>query len=233
MSRMHWLWGSVIFAAFALAIRLGAQTAQTGKASAEPKRFLALGDSYTIGEGVDSADTWPAQLTRALRVAKFDVGDPTIVARTGWTTDELASGISIASIDPPYELVTLLIGVNNQYRGRSAEKYHAEFVSLLAQSIEFAGGIASRVVVISIPDWGVTPFADGKDRAKIGVQIDAFNAINREEAQKAGARYADITAVSREKHDSWTVADGLHPSAAQYARWVPVIRDPATSALQR
>lgn len=233
MSRMHWLWGSVIFAAFALAIRLGAQTVQTGKASAEPKRFLALGDSYTIGEGVDSADTWPAQLTRALRVAKFDVGDPTIVARTGWTTDELASGISIASIDPPYELVTLLIGVNNQYRGRSAEKYRAEFVSLLALSIEFAGGIASRVVVISIPDWGVTPFADGKDRAKIGVEIDAFNAINREEAQKAGARYADITAVSRGKHDSWTVADGLHPSAAQYARWVSVIRDPATSALQR
>ena len=196
-------------------------------------RFLALGDSYTIGEGVDAAQAWPAQLASAMRAAKINLGDPCIVARTGWTTDELASGISIAPIEPPYELVTLLIGVNNQYRGRSTEKYRAEVVSLLAQAVEFAGGVATRVVVVSIPDWGVTPFAEGKDRAKIGAEIDAFNAINREAAKKAGARYADITAISRENHDGWTVADGLHPSAAQYARWVPVIRDPSTSALRK
>lgn len=230
---MRFLWIVEIALPLALAIQLGAQTLSTRKAFAEPKRFLALGDSYTIGEGVDSAQTWPAQLARAMRAAKVNLGDPLIVARTGWTTDELASGLSIAPIAPPYELVTLLIGVNNQYRGRSAEKYRAEFVSLLAQAIEFAGGTAARVVVVSIPDWGATPFAEGKDRAKTGAEIDAFNAINREEAKRAGARYADITAVSREKHDDWTVADGLHPSAAQYARWVPVIRNPATTALRR
>jgi lysophospholipase L1-like esterase len=230
---MRFLWLLEIAIPLALAIQLGAQTLSDRKAFAEPKRFLALGDSYTIGEGVDSPATWPAQLARAMRAAKINLGDPLIVARTGWTTDELASGISIAPIDPPYELVTLLIGVNNQYRGRSAEKYRVEFVSLLAQAIEFAGGIASRVVVVSIPDWGVTPFAEGKDRAKIGAEIDAFNAINRDEAKKAGARYADITTISREKHDGWTVADGLHPSSAQYARWVPVIRDPATSAVRK
>jgi lysophospholipase L1-like esterase len=233
MKSMHWLWMMEIVFPLGLAIHLGAQTISDRKAFAEPKRFLALGDSYTIGEGVDSAASWPAQLARAMRAAKINLGDPLIVARTGWTTDELASGIAIAPIEPPYELVTLLIGVNNQYRGRSAEKYRAEFVSLLAQAIEFAGGMASRVVVVSIPDWGVTPFADGKDRAKIGAEIDRFNAINRDETKKAGARYADVTAISREMHDGWTVADGLHPSAAQYARWAAQIRDPATSALRQ
>jgi lysophospholipase L1-like esterase len=230
---MKFLWLVEIAIPLAFAIHLGAQTLSDRRAFAEPKRFLALGDSYTIGEGVDAAASWPAQLARAMRAAKINLGDPLIVARTGWTTDELASGLAIAPIDPPYELVTLLIGVNNQYRGRSAVQYRAEFASLLAQAIEFAGGIATRVVVVSIPDWGVTPFAEGKDRARIGAEIDAFNAINRDEAKKAGARYADITAISREAHDAWTVADGLHPSVAQYARWVPVIRDPATSALRK
>jgi lysophospholipase L1-like esterase len=230
---MRFLWIIEIAIPLTFAIHLGAQTLSDRKAFVEPKRFLALGDSYTIGEGVEAAQAWPAQLTSAMRAAKINLGEPFIVARTGWTTDELASGISIASIEPPYELVTLLIGVNNQYRSRSTEKYRAEFASLLAQAIEFAGGVATRVVVVSIPDWGVTPFAEGKDRAKIGAEIDAFNAINRDEAKKAGARYADITATSREKHDGWTVTDGLHPSAAQYARWVPVIRDPATTALRK
>ena len=230
---MRFVWLVEIAILLAFVIQLGAQTVSDRKAFAQPKRFLALGDSYTIGEGVDAAQAWPAQLARAMRAAKINLGDPLIVARTGWTTDELASGISIAPIDPPYELVTLLIGVNNQYRGRSGEQYRAELVSLLAQAIEFAGGIATRVVVVSIPDWGKTPFAEGKDRAKIGAEIDAFNAINREEAKRAGVRYADITPISRETHDGWTVADGLHPSAEQYARWVPVIRDPATSALRK
>jgi lysophospholipase L1-like esterase len=230
---MRLLWLIEIAIPLAFAIHLGAQTLSDRKALAEPKRFLALGDSYTIGEGVDSAETWPAQLARAMRAAKINIGDPLIVARTGWTTDELASGISISPIDPPYDLVTLLIGVNNQYRGRSVEKYRAEFVSLLAEATEFAGGVATRVVVVSIPDWGVTPFATGKDCAKIGAEIDAFNAIARDEARKAGAHYADITAISREKRDGWTVADGLHPSAAQYARWVPVIRDSAILALRK
>ena len=132
----------------------------------------------------------------------------------------------------PYALVTLLIGVNNQYRGRNAEQYRAEFKSLLAASVEFAGGNALHVIVLSIPDWGVTPFAAGRDRAKIAVEIDRFNAIARAETLDAGARWVDVTPASREEHPGWTTADGLHPSAAQYARWVALALDPAAAALR-
>jgi len=194
-------------------------------------RYLALGDSYTIGESVDSAGRWPVQLAKALRAKKMNVGDPEIIARTGWTTDELAAGIAVASPAPPYDLVSLLIGVNNQYRGRDAEKYRAEFKSLLAQSVEFAGGKATRVIVLSIPDWGVTPFATGRDRAKIASEIDHFNAIGRAETLAAGAHWVDVTPVSREAQTGWYAADGLHPTAAQYARWSALALDAAIAAL--
>jgi len=195
-------------------------------------RFLALGDSYTIGENVDSASRWPVQLAKALRSRKLNVADPEIIARTGWTTDELAAGIEIAAPGGPYSLVSLLIGVNNQYRGRDAEKYRAEFKSLLAQSVEFAGGKASRVIVLSIPDWGVTPFASGRDRAKIGVEIDRFNSIGKAETNSAGAHWVDVTPASRETHANWTGSDGLHPTAAQYARWVELAVDAAAAAMK-
>lgn len=195
-------------------------------------RFLALGDSYTIGEKVDSAGRWPVQLAKALRGRKLSVGDPEIVARTGWTTDELAADIEIAAPGGPYSLVSLLIGVNNQYRGRDAEKYRAEFKSLLAQAVEFAGGKASRVIVLSIPDWSVTPFAAGRDRAKIASEIDHFNAIGLAETLAAGAHWVDVTPVSREEHAGWVGADGLHPTAAQYARWVELALDAAAAALK-
>lgn len=195
-------------------------------------RFLALGDSYTIGESVDSAGRWPVQLAKALRARKLNVADPEIVARTGWTTDELAAGIEIAAPAGPYAMVSLLIGVNNQYRGRDPEKYRAEFKSLLAQAAAFAGGKSSRVVVLSIPDWGVTPFASGRDRAKIGGEIDRFNAIGKAETVAAGAHWVDVTPASREQHAGWTAADGLHPTAAQYARWTEVALDAAIAALK-
>jgi lysophospholipase L1-like esterase len=195
-------------------------------------RYLALGDSYTIGEGVDSASRWPVQLAKSLRAAKLDVADPEIIARTGWTTDELAAAIKTAAPRGPYALVSLLIGVNNQYRGRDAEQYRSEFKALLAQSVGFAGGKASHVVVLSIPDWGVTPFAKGRDRAKIGAEIDHFNAIAREETVAAGARWVDVTPASREPHDGWIGAkDGLHPTAAQYARWAALAFDAAAAAV--
>jgi lysophospholipase L1-like esterase len=195
-------------------------------------RFLALGDSYTIGEKVDSAGRWPVQLARALRARKLNVGDPEIVARTGWTTDELAAGMEIAAPAGPYSLVSLLIGVNNQYRGRDPEQYRAEFKSLLARAVEFAGGNASRVIVLSIPDWGVTPFATGRDRAKIAGEIDRFNAIGRAEVLGGGARWVDVTPASREEHAGWVGADGLHPTAAQYARWAELALDAAAAALK-
>jgi len=130
-----------------------------------------------------------------------------------------------ATVQPPYDLVTLLIGVNNQYRGRSVENYRNEFVPLLQQAIEFSGGNPERVIVVSIPDWGVTPFAEGRDREQIAKEIDQYNRVNKEESSKAGTGYVDVTPVSREAaSDSKLVAeDGLHPSGKMYARWVALL----------
>lgn len=191
-------------------------------------RYLALGDSYTIGESVAPEDRFPNRLARAL-----GIGEPQIIARTGWTTDELNAAIDAANPRGTFDLVTLLIGVNNQYRGRDAEQYRTEFAALLQRAIGFAGGDASNVIVVSIPDWGVTPFAEGRDRAAIATAIDRYNAINREEAARAGARYVDITAISRRGDPSLVAGDGLHPSGAQYAEWVAAILPQAREALGR
>lgn len=184
-------------------------------------RFLALGDSYTIGEGVEPSGRWPAQLAGMLRDQGTAIDEPQIIATTGWTTDELAKGIPQASPSGPYDLVSLLIGVNNQYRGRNINEYRDQFTALLLQAISLAGGDTGRVVVLSIPDWGVTPFARGRDRMKIAREIDLFNAANREETERLGVAYVDITPISREAwNDSTLLApDGLHPSAAMYLEW--------------
>jgi lysophospholipase L1-like esterase len=184
-------------------------------------RFLALGDSYTIGESVAAEERWPAQLAALLNAAGVEVSAPLIIAATGWTTDELAAGIDAADARGPFDLVSLLIGVNNQYRGHDPEQYRAEFAGLLTRAIAFAGGEPSAVIVLSIPDWGVTPFANGRERAQIAAAIDAFNAINREAAEAAGARYVDVTPISRRAatDPALIAADGLHPSGAMYAEW--------------
>lgn len=184
----------------------------------EPRRYLALGDSYTIGESVDPAERFPAQLARALNFP-----EPQVIAKTGWTTDELNAAIDAASPQGTFDLVTLLIGVNNQYRGRSADEYRGELAALLQRAIGFAGGDAKKVIVVSIPDWGVTPFAEGRDRARIAREIDQYNAINREEAARAGARWVDITPISRRSDPGLVAGDGLHPSAKQYTEWVRLI----------
>ncbi|HJQ36458.1 MAG TPA: undecaprenyl-diphosphatase UppP, partial [Thermoanaerobaculia bacterium] len=170
-------------------------------------RYLALGDSYTIGESVAAEERFPVQLAKQL-----NLGEPQIIAKTGWTTDELNAAIDAANPKGPFDLVTLLIGVNNQYRGRGADEYRTQFVGLLQRAIGFAGGNTRHVIVVSIPDWGVTPFAEGRDRAKIAREIDQFNAINREEAQRAGAKWVDITPISRRNDPSLVAGDGLHPS---------------------
>ena len=188
-------------------------------------RMLALGDSYTIGEGVAIDDRWPMQLAAMLRARGLSVATPTIVARTGWTTDELSAGIDDARLKGTFDLVTLLIGVNNQYRGRSADEYRVQFRALLARAVGFAGGRASHVIVVSIPDWGATPFADGRDGARIALDIDAFNAVNRDESVRVGAPYVDVTPISRRaasEHDL-IGGDGLHPSPRMYAAWVRVM----------
>jgi lysophospholipase L1-like esterase len=197
-------------------------------------RFLALGDSYTIGEGVGEDERWPMRLAAMLRERGVAVGDPQIVARTGWTTDELSAAIDEADPQGPYALVTLLIGVNNQYRGRDAGEYRAEFAALLARAIGFAGGEPSRVVVLSIPDWGVSPFAEGRDRARIAAEIDAYNAINRDEAARAGARWVDVAPQSRDAgpDPAWLATDGLHPSGRAYQVWANLALPEALAALQ-
>ena len=183
-------------------------------------RYLALGDSYTIGESVDAAERFPNQLADFLKAGGLQI-EVTIIAKTGWTTNELWDGIQASEINPPYDLVSLLIGVNNQYRGYDINEYREQFVFLLNKSIEYAGGNPKRVIVLSIPDWGVTPFARGQGGERIARDIDAFNAVNREESEKAGARYVNITPISREaEHDTTLIApDGLHPSGKMYMEW--------------
>jgi len=186
-------------------------------------RFLALGDSYTIGEGVAEAERWPAQLAQRLRDRGVDVDELTIIAQTGWTTAELAAAVERETPAGVYDLVSLLIGVNNQYRGLDQESYRQEFAALLAQAIAFAGGDPGRVIVLSIPDWGVTPFAAEQNRPadQVTAEIDAFNDINREEAARGGVHYVDVTAMSRRAGAdlSWLAEDGLHPSAKMYREW--------------
>ncbi len=211
------------FAALLITLLAGCAVS-TGKqpSSIEQLRFLALGDSYTIGESVPVKQRWPVQLADRLRAAGLPVDEPVIVARTGWTTAELQAGIAQAGLQGSYDLVSLLIGVNNQYRGYPVAAYRQEFRQLLAQAIQLAGGDPKRVIVLSIPDWGVTPFAQGRDADQIAAEIDSFNAINREETQAAGAAYIDVTPVSRQaaSQPSLIAGDGLHPSGEMYAAWV-------------
>jgi lysophospholipase L1-like esterase len=193
-------------------------------------RYLALGDSYTIGESVLAEERWPNQLAKSLQSDGIQV-EVTIIARTGWTTLELWQGIQAQEIQPPYDLVSLLIGVNNQYRGYDLNEYRDQFHFLLNQSIEYAGGNVNRVAVLSVPDWGVTPFAANRDGGQIAKEIDEFNLANRGLSEKAGVHYVDVTPISRQAiNDSELIAaDGLHPSGKMYALWaeivLPIVRE--------
>ena len=195
--------------------------------------YLALGDSYTIGEGVGSGERWPVRLTLALREEGVPLEFPRTLATTGWTTDELSTAMDAAQ--PPlnqYDFVSLLIGVNNQYRGRSVGDYRGDFHELLGRSIALAHGRADRVLVLSIPDWGVTPFcaASGRDPATVGRELDAYNAIAAALCAEHGVAFVDITGSSRSQGGdaAMVVDDGLHPSAAMYELWaqqaLPVAR---------
>nr|WP_298127049.1 SGNH/GDSL hydrolase family protein [uncultured Pseudoxanthomonas sp.] len=186
-------------------------------------RYLALGDSYTIGEAVDEAGRWPMQLARLLRREGVLLGDPRIIATTGWTTDELDAAITAAEPLGEHDFVSLLIGVNNQYRGRDVDEYRTQFAALLWRAIGFARNRPDRVLVLSIPDWGVTPFAAQSDRdvAQIARELDAYNLAAREVCAQRGVAFVDITAVSRARGSeaAMVAEDGLHPSAAMYTEW--------------
>lgn len=198
--------------------------------------YLALGDSYTIGESVADTERFPEQLVKALEKNNIFVNTPEIIATTGWTTDELMAAIKEkeSKLLPKYDFVSLLIGVNNQYRGRNAEEYRAEFKELLMKSVSFTGGEKSKVFVVSIPDWGVTPFAEGRDRKKIGDEIDLYNKINKEETLREGIAYIDITSESRNAaaDKSLIAGDGLHPSGKMYSEWVTLMLPQVTRMLK-
>lgn len=197
------------------------ETLHSGQTPDGGLSYLALGDSYTIGEAVDPDQRFPAQLADTLKKSGIELSVK-IIAQTGWTTSQLIGGISGADTDPLYDLVTLLIGVNNQYRGLDTMQYREEFRTLLSQAIEFAGNDTSRVMVLSIPDYGVTPFAENMDPEKIAREIDDFNAIKQDETGKRSVKYFDITTISRKAADdlSLIATDGLHPSGKMYRQWV-------------
>lgn len=191
--------------------------------SEEPGDFsyLALGDSYTIGERVPEGERYPNQLADSLKLRGIDLAPVDIVARTGWTTDELDEGINARTdLQDTYDLVSLLIGVNNQFRGWPIDEYEEEFRGLLDRAIAFAGGEKDRVFIISIPDYAFTPYGGG--RTEISEGIDAFNAVNQAISEEYEISYFNITPISREGLDKpeLVASDGLHPSGAQYARWV-------------
>jgi len=185
-------------------------------------KYLALGDSYTIGQSVESTLRFPVQIADSLKKRGYLTGDPRIIAVTGWTTSDLKAGINAANPQGPYDLVSLLIGVNNQYRGMDINIYRKEFEELIDQSIYFAGNDTGRVIVLSIPDWGVTPFASGRDKEKIAREIDQYNAINKEVTLSKGIIWIDVTGISRlaEKDATLIAGDGLHPSGKMYTEWV-------------
>lgn len=192
-------------------------------------RYLALGDSYTVGESVPAKDRWITQLVEHIESSSqfTEMGgtkgsiDLTLIARTGWTVNELWHGIQDNPPEGIYDLVTLLIGVNDQYRGYPVDGYRKDFHFMLGKAIEYAGGDPKHVIVLSIPDWGFTPFAANQDIEVISKKIDEFNVVNREETKSAGAYYVDVTIISRMALDDFDLITGdrLHPSGKMYALW--------------
>lgn len=196
-----------------------------------PAEYLALGDSYTIGEGVHPEERWPMQLAADLRARGIALAQPHIIAESGWTTDELSAAIdeevAQRQVRPPYGLVSLQIGVNDQYRGRDVTAYLENFSALLDRAIEFAGGQPQHTLVVSIPDYGMTPYARsaGRDPAAVARQIDSFNAAASEACRQRGVSFVDITGLSRQPSvAAMLVADGLHPSGDMYRLWADRIQ---------
>lgn len=189
--------------------------------------YLALGDSYTIGEAVLLSESFPYQTVQLLRSKNIQISAPEIIAKTGWTTDELIDAISTTNFLKKYDFVSLLVGVNNQYRERDINEFKNEFELLIKKAIKFAGDKAKWVFVLSIPDWGITPFAVDRDPQKIAAEIDAYNEICKTITEKYNCVFIEITQGQREDNtfDNMIATDGLHPSAAEYSKWANKLAD--------
>lgn len=211
---------------FLLFLGIAMSLSAVSQAQQKPLTYLALGDSYTIGEGVNGSDRYPMQFVQEWnKAAKLPFAPPLIIAKTGWTVDELEAGIQVSSTAAEgYDLVTLLIGVNNQYRGRSVESFAVDFEKMLQRAISFARGKKERVVVLSIPDWGVTPFAvsKGVDPTQVAKGIDDYNQTKKVICAKNGVEFIDITTEYRLAGalPDGVVADELHPSSLIYKKWM-------------
>jgi lysophospholipase L1-like esterase len=188
--------------------------------------ILSLGDSYTIGEGVPLYQCFPYQVVQMLRKEGFIFHAPEIVAKTGWTTSELIHHLYQTMLQQHYDFVTLLMGVNNQYRGLSEDDYKVDFTTLLNRAIKLAGK-AERVIVLSIPDWGATPFAEGRDKEKIAVEINSFNLVSRQLSHQSGSSYIDVTNSSREvgENSDYLTNDKLHYSGREYQKWAQLVAE--------
>lgn len=229
MKKVTSLW-LIVFLFFTLSCQISKTSISKNNGMKDQKlHYLALGDSYTIGEGVQENDRYPTILVRLLENENTLFNPPKIIATTGWTTDELQKGIAqTADLRETYDLVTLLIGVNNQYRGRSLENFKEEFTAVLDQAIAFAGGNPEQVQVLSIPDWGITPFANNRDvdKDKVAREIDQFNELKEKISNAKGVGYSDITSHYRihgDKKDG-VVADNLHPSGKIYQHWAEILK---------
>lgn len=224
--------GALLMSTLMMAMPAGCAAHPSPSASAGALSYLALGDSYTIGEGVAPQSRWPVQLAHALRADGVALGDPHIIAATGWTTDELSAALDAAHLRDNWDFVSLMIGVNNQYRGRNVDDYRSQFAALLERALGLAGRRSNRVLVLGIPDWSVTRFGreSGQDTTAVAARIDAYNAAAREICAARGVAFVDITQVSRERgaQPAMLADDGLHPSAAMHALWtqlaLPVAR---------
>lgn len=196
-----------------------------GQNDSSALQYLALGDSYTIGESVDVSGRYPVQAVGLLRAINQHWADPQIIAMTGWTTGSLLQNLDQTPFTRTYQAVTLLIGVNNQFQGRSLTEYKSQFTELVQLSIRLAGNDPSHVIILSIPDYSVTPFAQGLNKSLIASQIDSFNAINLQVSQDYKLNYIDITGISRQAATDPTLvaSDGLHFSAKEYAIWAQLM----------
>jgi lysophospholipase L1-like esterase len=196
--------------------------------------FLALGDSYTIGEAVDLIDRFPVQTIDLLARQNIYFNPPEIIAATGWTTTDLLNALNTHLPKNNYTIVSLLIGVNNQYQHKSVDEYKTEFAELLERAVSYAGEVRKHVFALSIPDYSVTPFATNLERAQIAKEINEFNSANKTISLSAGVHYLDVTAISREAqgNSSLTASDGLHPSALQYSLWSEQLAGEIRKALQ-
>jgi lysophospholipase L1-like esterase len=187
--------------------------------------WLALGDSYTIGQSVNEAERYPAQTVSLLKKDNLSIKTLQYIATTGWTTLNLLDAIAAQNPTGPFNIVTLLIGVNDQYQHFDTGGYRLHFMQCLQNAIALAGNKKDHVFVLSIPDYSVTPFAQSSDTAQISKEIDQFNAINKEITLSFNISYTDITPFTREaKNDASLIAgDGLHPSGKEYAKWAAVL----------